>query len=450
MERITPGSRYGSTDPVCAREIAMFKTILACAIVLLNGGYSHAQVETAVNPTIDDSPPFYVDLLSFAAANSSETRLDLYLLVGYDQLTFISEGGEYKASYEVTVTLRDSAGQVVVEKLWTENVSTSDFNESVSPDAFSMLQRSLTVAPGEYSLVTIVRDKENKASQRMTRKVRVADFSRKLFELSDIMLVRKLSLNGERKTIVPNVSPNVGDIENAFHIFFETYNNTSAEDSVLFKATVLTEKEEPKESTEVVQFIKQGRTRVFMKINHAGLSLGNYIVEIRAYDSAGTWVGGRAKRFVIRWKGMPRALTDLNLAIDQLQYLATDKQMDYIKEATTQEEKQKRFIEFWKSKDPNPNTPRNEKMEEYYGKVEYANKNFGHYIEGWRTDMGMVYIIFGAPNNVDRHPFDIDSKPYEVWSYYDLNHQFVFVDQTGFGDFRLTTPIWEIWQRPRN
>jgi hypothetical protein len=82
-------------------------------------------------------------------------------------------------------------------------------------------------------------------------------------------------------------------------------------------------------------------------------------------------------------------------------------------------------------------------MEQYYARVEYANKHFSHFQEGWRTDMGMVYITFGPPNNVERHPFDIDSKPYEIWAYYDLNYQFVFVDQTGFGDYRLITPIWE-------
>jgi GWxTD domain-containing protein len=107
-------------------------------------------------------------------------------------------------------------------------------------------------------------------------------------------------------------------------------------------------------------------------------------------------------------------------------------------------------MEFWKARDPNPNTPRNEKMEEHYARVEFANKHFKHYLDGWRTDMGMVYIIFGPPNNVERHPFDIDAKPYEIWSYYELNHQFIFVDQTGFGDYRLTTPIWDVWQRPRN
>ncbi len=54
----------------------------------------------------------------------------------------------------------------------------------------------------------------------------------------------------------------------------------------------------------------------------------------------------------------------------------------------------------------------------------------------------MVFIILGSPDNIDRHPFEYDSKPYEVWQYYDLNHSFVFVDETGFGDYRLTTPLY--------
>jgi len=60
---------------------------------------------------------------------------------------------------------------------------------------------------------------------------------------------------------------------------------------------------------------------------------------------------------------------------------------------------------------------------------------------GWRSDRGMVYTILGTPNNIDRHPFEYDSKPYEVWEYYDLNRSFVFLDQTGFGDYRLITPL---------
>ena len=38
-------------------------------------------------------------------------------------------------------------------------------------------------------------------------------------------------------------------------------------------------------------------------------------------------------------------------------------------------------------------------------------------------------------------------KPYEIWRYYNISYEFVFVDDTGFGDYRLITPVWEAWQR---
>jgi len=82
-------------------------------------------------------------------------------------------------------------------------------------------------------------------------------------------------------------------------------------------------------------------------------------------------------------------------------------------------------------------------MNEYYARVKIANQRYSHYFDGWKTDMGMVYITYGDPNDIERHPFDMDQKPYEIWQYYDLNREFTFIDATGFGDYRLTSPIWD-------
>ena len=106
-------------------------------------------------------------------------------------------------------------------------------------------------------------------------------------------------------------------------------------------------------------------------------------------------------------------------------------------------------MDFWKKKDPTPGSERNEIFEEYYRRVNYANEAFSHYVEGWRTDRGMVFIILGPPNNVDRHPMDFDAKPYEVWQYYDLSKDFIFMDETGFGDYRLITPLYGDYYRFR-
>jgi GWxTD domain-containing protein len=149
------------------------------------------------------------------------------------------------------------------------------------------------------------------------------------------------------------------------------------------------------------------------------------------------------RRFVYKWADIPISIKDLDNAVSQLLYIASSKELDDIKDAKTNEEKLKRFIKFWRSKDPSPRTPRNELMVEYYNRVKIANERYSHYVEGWKTDMGMVFIIYGTPSVIDRHPFDADSKPYEVWTYYEINRQYVFVDYTGFGDYRLTTPIWD-------
>ena len=100
-------------------------------------------------------------------------------------------------------------------------------------------------------------------------------------------------------------------------------------------------------------------------------------------------------------------------------------------------------------KDPSPKTDVNEVLIEYYRRIAYANDHFESYYDGWRTDMGMIYVTLGPPNYVERHPFEYDSKPYEIWSYYDINREFIFVDQTGFGDYRLYQPVYGDWYRYR-
>jgi GWxTD domain-containing protein len=52
-----------------------------------------------------------------------------------------------------------------------------------------------------------------------------------------------------------------------------------------------------------------------------------------------------------------------------------------------------------------------ELIKKYYGRVQEANKLFLSYQEGWKTDRGMIYIVFGAPTRVTKY------KNGEVWTY---------------------------------
>jgi GWxTD domain-containing protein len=188
--------------------------------------------------------------------------------------------------------------------------------------------------------------------------------------------------------------------------------------------------------------IDSGKVQIFHSVNVNGLGLGTFLISVTLKDTNNKVIASTLKSFNSRWAGVPSAINDLDKAVAQLVYIASSSEKNYIESASTKEEKIKRYMEFWKKKNPNPNEEENRVFDEYYRRINFANENFTHFLEGWRSDRGMVYITLGPPNNIDRHPFDYDAKPYEVWEYYDMNQQFVFVDETGFGDYTLITPMY--------
>jgi GWxTD domain-containing protein len=48
----------------------------------------------------------------------------------------------------------------------------------------------------------------------------------------------------------------------------------------------------------------------------------------------------------------------------------------------------------------------------YYNRMFYANLFFSGYKQGWRTDRGMIYMIFGPPSYITKNPAS------ETWEYY--------------------------------
>ena len=64
------------------------------------------------------------------------------------------------------------------------------------------------------------------------------------------------------------------------------------------------------------------------------------------------------------------------------------------------EEKLELFTSIWDMYDPSPYSAGNGFQEGYYRRVRFANEEFTQYKDGWKTDRGMIYILFGPPNQV--------------------------------------------------
>ena len=93
--------------------------------------------------------------------------------------------------------------------------------------------------------------------------------------------------------------------------------------------------------------------------------------------------------------------------IDPIIYIATDDERKAMR--NTQKPKVK-LDDFWLSLGQDKDFARR-MIKNYYIKVQEANSLFTTYKEGWKTDMGLIYIIFGKPDQVYKQ----DLK--ETWKY---------------------------------
>jgi GWxTD domain-containing protein len=390
----------------------------------------------------DGKVKYYQDFISFNGSNN-KSRLDYYIQVPYNAVQFVKTGQGFEASYTVTVSVFDEVNtRLITEKIWNEKIVAMSFELTSSPDNYNLGSRSFDLTPGVYTIKTSLLDKDSKNEYSSENKVVVKQFD--IFpSMSDVMLISGRTMVEGKSKIIPNVSRNVVSDRDPLSMFYEVYSDTTSDLYIDYEIFDEQEKQLFKSSKKLN--VKEGSNQIFHNIDSLSLDLGKNLLKITLKDSSGNQIDKSVKTFISRWVGVPLTVTDLDKAIDQMIYLASPEDLSFIKDTKERIEKAKRFVAFWKKQDSNPADDYNPVFNEYYNRVAYANQNFSSYsLEGWRSDRGMVMIILGAPDNIERHPFEYYSKPYEVWQYYNLNKQFIFVDYTGFGDYRLdpSTPLY--------
>jgi GWxTD domain-containing protein len=125
--------------------------------------------------------------------------------------------------------------------------------------------------------------------------------------------------------------------------------------------------------------------------------------------------------------------------LEMVKIIANEEEIEAL-ESAPHSDRQKAWDDFWKGRDPTPDTERNEFKEEYFRRVRHANEQFGVLEPGWRSDRGRIYIRYGEPDQIESYPQNINSPPHEIWDYFRLRVRFVFVDYEGFGRYELYQP----------
>lgn len=137
-------------------------------------------------------------------------------------------------------------------------------------------------------------------------------------------------------------------------------------------------------------------------------------------------------------------------------YIITDEERQAFNGLNNDEERDQFIEQFWRRRDPTPDTEENEFREEHYRRIAYANERYASGMPGWKTDRGKIYIKFGPPDEIEPHPSggpyqrppeegggQISTYPFEIWRYRHIdgvgsNIMIEFVDPTVSGEYRRT------------
>ena len=383
-----------------------------------------------------------MDAVVFNSTDSTEGRIDVYIVVPNETLSFENLSNNFIANIDLQIELTSDGDRVDRQRV-KKTITSSNYEESQGANGeFNKYFFRFSVNSGSYNVEAKLVDELNGKKFTRNREVTVIDFNKFDFSVSGILLVSQIEeLDGKYK-ITPYISDNIGNLEDNFFAFFEVYNKNEQRDIKLQYKLLKNDEIEAEGDLKQVS-IPIGKTQQFLNINLSELNLsGEYTLQVIAYKE----VNGELETIAITQRSIKHeqnlysfATDDIDKAIKMLRYVANDETIDKLESIKDKGEKEERFRLFWKELDPTPNTSFNEAMNEYYQRIKYANEQFKSYSDGWLTDMGMVFVVMGPPISVEKQSSFGNNIQYRVWVY-SGNRTFLFADRNGFGNYRLERP----------
>lgn len=393
-------------------------------------------------------PPYIAaDILTTRGTAPDSARVDCVYRLANDLFIFVKSDGGYTARYELNLLINDNGyqiiGETVRDSIVVSNEADTHLVDKTLPKIFST-----ALPPGKYELVLKVLDLESYDEYEMKRRFEVPDYYDNDLSISDIQFASLIetepavTAKGNALRVVPNLDRTYGEDQTELYIYYEVYTSAGPDAEKPLKVEYRIKSPEGKtvyDETKALE--RQGATGAYShRFSSKDWGHGTYTLEMEVHDEATKKKTRTKGEFHIRWRFL-LPLTDAKNykeIVEQLQYIAKNEEMKALKDAKTPEEQRNALEAFWKRRDPTPETELNENMLTYYSRIDYANRRFTRALgKGWKSDMGRIYIIYGPPDEVERHSFEPGTNPYQLWRYHAITRTFMFVDFEGFGQYQL-------------
>ncbi len=378
----------------------------------------------------------------------STAQLDIYYKIRYTELQFLKQKNLYQARFDLSVVIYDDSGTQVIGKHWQHPVNVANLN--VVNTSFAYSQVRFQLPPGEYKIKIKIEDLNAQVTGSAEDTITISPFPKEKFALGMIQFAETVesdtvvsAFTKHNFFIAPNPTRSFGESLPVLYFYSELYQSgTSTPYKIEFFVKSTSDSIFYSDTKDIT--LNTPITPLTGQWEIDGLIDGDYTLLLKATDQNTHQKVEMSRQFRIAWSPVAWGM-DFKETVSQILYLATSEEMKAFKKLKNnpQKERVQFMMEFWAKRDPVPSTPQNEFMIEHFRRYKYANEHFADVIPGWRTDMGRIFIKFGEPDEIERHPFNFNSRPYEIWNYYACGFRFIFVDEDGYGRYNLVSPTSE-------
>ena len=350
-------------------------------------------------------------------------------------LQFVKEGRSFIAEYDANLSVVGEDDIEVATGSFSDKIVVKKFSETTSRVKSTILSSSFVVPLEDYVVSVSIKDIDTKLTSKKAKKVNLNDFSDTFQVYEPIFLKETDGEWGFSDKEFPIDANQIIIKEN--QLKFYQYATISPGDYTMVinvfsgKKLQWTDTINSSSDTKVISQLINLPTKDINKVD----------LKIEVIVNQGELSASKSSKFKSRDSFMFGGVGNIDLALSQMNYILTTQERKELKNLK-QNEKEGFFKKAWARRDPKPETKVNELMDEYYARVQFAEENFSRGSSGgWRSDMGMIFILFGKPDDIQRYSSMQSNYVYETWYYFSIGEEFAFVDDYGFGDYRLRRPL---------
>jgi len=360
--------------------------------------------------------------------------VEVYFEICNEGIQFIRTDKGFKGQVDVSIVLLDSDDRQVGGDTYRLRLYASKYDETTSVDSCRVKVLRIKGEPGKFKLVVKAHDSDSRATSLIEGILTVPEIETTP-GLSDLVFLKASDhpAGSRWKGFVPVVNRKLNVDRDSLALYYEIYCGQES-DTLTLRETIANGNDVLVKREQHIRC--SGKLGRLCDLGADSLSNGHYTITVALIGSEGKVITERSKDFDVLSEAFYFD-RDVEGAVALLTYIASGSFIDSFVKADV-EERKRLWEEFWREKDPTPQTPKNEFYDEHVRRFHYANEHFGTSMtEGWRTDRGRVYIVYGEPDEVEKYPGEVRRKPMEIWYYYSRGKRFIFVDETGFGDYVL-------------